>query len=69
MIHINIKLLTQKLKVSECQYVEQEYREDWDKNTHEILVLSDEVNILCQVVVWSDEKGQDKEGYKDEGSN
>ena len=69
MIHIDIKLLAQKLKVSECQYVEQEYREDWHKNTHEILVFSYKVNILCQVIVWSDEKWQDKEGYKDKGPN
>jgi len=69
MVHIDVKLLAKKLKVSKCQYIEQEYWEDWHKNTHEILVLPDEVNIFCQVVVWSDEKWQDKEGYKDEWPN
>ena len=69
MVHVDVKLLAQKLKVSEGQDVEQENREDWDKDRHEVLVLPDEVNILCQVIVWSDEKWRDKEGYKDERPN
>ena len=63
MVHVDVKLLAQKLKVSEGQDVEQENRENWDKNRHEILVLPDKVTILCQVIVWSDEKWSDKEGY------